>query len=127
MVELAVILASALVLVVLLMWSATSINYHVTPTHLKITWLGLPVRRIRLDDIKFISTRPSRWAEKWYNTLVPGNRLLAIHRRTGLWKTLLITPEKAFVFRYELQRAQKEMTAELPAVAGPADETRNAA
>jgi len=127
MVELAVILASALVVMVLLMWSFASISYHITPTHLKITWLTLPVRRIRLDDIKYVSTKPSWWAEKWYNMLVPGKRLLAIHRRSGFCKTLIITPEKVYVFRNELLRARAELTAVAPLVPAQTIETRRAA
>jgi hypothetical protein len=99
----AVVLASA----GLLLCSAFTIGYHITPTHLKITWLGLPVRRIRLDDIKRIGTRPVIWAERWPNTLRNNGRLLVIRRRSGWLRSLVITPEYPFEFRNELEQARK--------------------
>ena len=99
----AVVLASA----GLLLWSAFTIRYHVTPTHLKITWLGLTVRRIRLDDIKRVGARPVVWAERWPSTLRSNGRLLVIRRRTGWLRHLVITPKYPFEFRNELEQARK--------------------
>lgn len=128
MVELAVICAGSIVLMVLLIWSGKTINYSVTPTHLRITWLGIPVRRIRLGDIRHISTKSVFWAEKWYNTLAPGSRLLAIHRRGGLFfKVVIITPERAFVFKNELECAQKDLVTAVPESPTPTAQTQKAA
>ena len=99
----AVVLASA----GLVLWSASSIRYHVTPTHLKITWLGVPVRRIRLDDIKRVGTRPAVWAERWPSTLRNNGRLLVIRRRSGWLRSLVITPKYPFEFRNELEQARR--------------------
>ncbi len=99
----AVVLASA----GLLLCSAYTIRYHITPTHLKITWLGLLIRRIRLDDIKRVGTRPVVWAERWPNTLRNNGRLLVIRRRSGWLRSLVITPEYPFEFRNQLEQARK--------------------
>ena len=102
----AVVLASA----GLLLWSAFTIRYHITPTHLKITWLGLTVRRLRLDDIKRVGTRPVVGAERWPNTLHNNGRLLVIRRRSGWLRSLVITPKYPFEFRNELELARKTTT-----------------
>jgi hypothetical protein len=113
-IEIAVTVCSSLLFVVLLLWSTTRINYHITARHLQVTWLGLPVRRIRLDDIKYISTKPSVWGEKWFNTLRVGNRLLVIHRRSGWFRHFLISPKNPFVFKTELYEARKQVMPLLP-------------
>ena len=100
---LVVVLASA----GLLVWSTVTIRYRVTSSHLLITWLGLPVRRIRLDDIKRVGTRPVVWAERWPSTLRNNGRLLVIRRRTGWLRHLVITPKYPFEFRNELEQARK--------------------
>lgn len=94
----------------LLLWSAFTIRYRITPTHLKITWLGLTVRRLRLDDIKRVGTSPVVWAERWPNTLRGGSRLLVIRRRSGWLRSLVITPKYPFEFRNELELARKATT-----------------
>jgi hypothetical protein len=98
---LAVVLASA----GLLLWSAVTIRYHITTGHLKITWLGVPVRRFRLDDIKRIGTRPVIWAERWPSTLRQNGRLIVIRRRSGWLRSVVITPKYPFEFRNELEQA----------------------
>src|SRR5262245_44922450 len=52
----------------LFLLSSLTFRYWVTSTHLVISWLGLPVRRLRLQDIKRIGTRPVFWAERWPNS-----------------------------------------------------------
>jgi len=91
---------------IFLTWSITTIRYHITATRLKVTWLGLPVRWIRLDSIKHIGIRPVFWAERWPNVLSDKGRILAIRRRAGLFKTLLITPKHPFQFKASLEQAR---------------------
>ena len=90
-----------------ILWSLTSIRYHIDPTCLRITWMGFPVRRIPLSEIKSVGHRSVFWAERWYNTWRAGNRLLVIRRSRGLFKTILITPKNYLVFKAELERARK--------------------
>jgi hypothetical protein len=108
MVEPLLVGAGLLVVTALALLSITTIKYHVTAKHLKVTWLGVPVRHIRLDDIRHITTKPVFWAERWYNTFVVKNRMLVIRRRSGLCKNFIITPKSPFVFRAELERQRKE-------------------
>jgi len=90
----------------LLLWSAAGIRYHVTDRHLKVTWLGLPVRWLRLTDIRHISNRPVFWAERWPNTLFDSRRMLVIHRRRSLFKHFVITPKYPYEFKASLERAR---------------------
>ena len=106
-IDLIIAAMSAVSLVIVLLCSIITIHYHITSTHLKITWLGIPVRWLRLDDIKYVSTKRCFWAERWYNTLFVSNRLLVIHRRKGLYKAFIITPKNPFVFKAELYQARK--------------------
>src|ERR1051325_11629641 len=90
----------------LLLWSAKGIRYRVTVTHLQVTWLGMPLRWLRLRDIKHIGSRPVFWAERWPNTLFDGRRMLVIHRRRGLFKHFIITPQYPFEFKATLEKAR---------------------
>ena len=89
----------------LLAASGAAIRYRITSTHLEVTWLIFTLRRFRLDDIRYVSTKRSRWSEKWYNTWRVRNRRLTLHRRSGLIKTVSISPKNPFVFKAELDRA----------------------
>jgi hypothetical protein len=100
----------------LLLLSALTFRYRVTLTHLQITWLGLPLRRLRLEDIKRIGTRPVLWAERWPNSWDRG-RMLVIRRHTGWFRNFVITPNFPFEFLNTLERARK--TFEGPPVQPP--------
>ncbi len=91
----------------LLLWSAASIRYRVTAKHLQVFWLGLPIRWVRLLDIKHIGNRPVFWAERWPNTLWDSRRMLVIRRRHGLFKNLVITPQYPFEFKATLDQARQ--------------------
>jgi hypothetical protein len=100
-----------LVTTAFLVWSVTTIRYRVTPTKLKITWLGLLVRWIRLDNIKHISTRADFWTERWPNVLFATGRTLVIRRRRGIWRSCLITPKYPFEFKATLEQARDTLLA----------------
>jgi hypothetical protein len=107
--QIGLVVLAWLVFVGLMMASVKLLNYRVTARHLKVTWCGIPVRRIRLDDIKYISTKPGKWTEKWYNTSRPRNRLLVMHRRSGWFKDFAISPRSPYVFKAELDRARRAL------------------
>jgi hypothetical protein len=93
-------------LVVILLFLLSRIDYRIGPKHLKVTLLGIPIRRLRLDNIRNIHTRRVRVAEKWHNQLfAKPDRILVIEKRRGLFKSFVITPEQRFVFKMELDRA----------------------
>jgi hypothetical protein len=91
----------------LLTWSITSIRYRITAKRLLVTWLGLPVRWIRLENIKHIGTRPGFWTERWPNVLFENGRTLVIRRKRGLVRSLLITPKYPFEFKASLELARE--------------------
>jgi hypothetical protein len=92
-----------------LTWSVTTIRYHITGTHLKVTWLGLPVRWIPLGNIKHVGTRPEFWSERWPNVLFDTGRTLVIHRYDGWFKSFLITPKYPFQFKASLEQARESV------------------
>src|ERR1051325_2697618 len=94
-------------------WLQTKIQYRIGSKHLKISCLGLTMRRIDLADIKRISKRkPSGLAEYWYSTLHPKHRLLAVQRHSGLRKYVVISPRNRYVFMSDLQNAVKRVKPE---------------
>jgi hypothetical protein len=104
--ELAITFLFVLAGLVLLALSVNTVNYRITARSLVITWLGLPVRWVRLSNIKQITSQRVFWAEKWVNSFSPGNRYLLIQKRSGLIKNLVITPKNHFVFKADLERAR---------------------
>jgi hypothetical protein len=93
-------------LVSILVFLVRRIDYRITPRHLQVTLLGIPIRRLRLDNIRHISTRRARFGERWQNQVfVKHDRVLLIEKRRGMPKHFLITPEQRFVFRAALDRA----------------------
>jgi hypothetical protein len=93
----------ALILAVLLI--IPLIRYRITSRWLLITVLGLPVRWVSLKNIRFISDHCREPYEPWPNTHNSKTRALFIRKRRGLFRTLLITPQKRFVFKAELEKA----------------------
>jgi hypothetical protein len=85
------------------------LRYRITRRHVRITVLGVCVRRIRLEDIESISKRAGSWAEHWENTWRPKHRRLVIHRRRGWIRDIIVTPS----FRYEFWTALEQAVARL--------------
>jgi hypothetical protein len=92
--------------------SIRAIGYRLTPTHLKVTWFGIPVRRVRLDNIRHIGNKPVTWAERWGSAPFDPGRLLVIRRKRGLFKNLVITPARPYEFRFSMFQAIKALTGE---------------
>jgi hypothetical protein len=92
--------------------SIRAIGYRLTPTHLQVTWLGVPVRRVRLDDIRHIGNKPVIWAERWSCAPFDPGRLLVLRRRRGWFKNFVITPERPYEFRFTMFRAIEALTGE---------------
>jgi hypothetical protein len=88
-------------------WLLRHIDYRLTDRALEITLFGFRVRRIPFSDIRRVSKHRSLWCEKWPNTLLPIKRILVIHRRSGIFRKLLITPENRYVFKARLKQAIK--------------------
>lgn len=108
-----VVILAWLALIVMLLFLLKQVDYRIGPRHLIVTILGIPVRRVRLDNIRNVHTpgpkRKPKFAERWHNTLHPikpsFDRFLVIERRRGWIKRFVITPEQRYVFKNELDRA----------------------
>lgn len=113
MVELATALGIWIGAIALLALVFFSINYRITKTRLLITILGIPIRSIRIRDIRHMGTEPKAWAERWYNTLTPANRRLVIRRKSGLLcKTVIVTPKNPYHLMHDLEKAKSRIKAE---------------
>jgi hypothetical protein len=99
-------------LVGLIFLSIRSITYRLTATHLKVTWFGVPLRRVRLDDIRHIGNKPVFLAESWASAPFTLGRLLVIRRKRGLFRNFVITPVRPYEFRFRMFQAIKALTGE---------------
>ena len=108
--EVAIYTAIGLWVLAFLALSLVTIRYRITPRLLVITWLGVPVRWVRLQNIRRIKIHPVVWAERWYNRLTPGSRFLLIERYSGVFcRHLAITPKNHLVFKADLERARERV------------------
>ena len=87
----------------LVIWA---VGYKITPRHLVITWLNVPIRWVRLDRITSVGTTPVFWSERWPNVLFAHGRFLVVHKTGWGFKNMVITPKNPFVFRAELYRTR---------------------
>ncbi len=115
--EIAIYVAIGFGILILLILSKATIRYRVTPHYLRISWLGLPVRWVRLKNIRQVLTQRVPWAERWSNSFKPSNRYLLIRKHSGLFRNLVITPKNHMVFKADLERARGQ-------IASPAMPTR---
>ena len=90
-------------IVLLVIWA---VGYKITPRHLVITWLNVPIRWVRLDRITSVGTTPVFWSERWPNVLFAHGRFLVVHKTGWGFKNMVITPKNPFVFRAELYRTR---------------------
>ena len=90
------------------------VRYQITRTELRIQLFGIPLRRIPFNDIERISKPRRRHRrfqyENWTNALHAVHRELVIHRRSGLWRRLLLTPANRYEFRKRLETAVAAVT-----------------
>jgi hypothetical protein len=98
-------LAGAVLLFALLFWQRTRIHYRITGRHVKVTLLGITLRRVALTDIECVTKRRSGWAENWWSTWRPFRRTLILRRRRGWRRDFVITPRYRYEFRSEVQQA----------------------
>jgi len=110
--EIAIYSAIGVGIVVLLALSIVTVRYHITARFLVITWLGIPIRWLRLKNISQVTVHRVFWAEKWFNSLNPRNRYLLIHKKFGiLFRHLAITPRNHLIFKADLERARQRAVA----------------
>ncbi len=98
-------LTGFLVLAIIYAWHRFFYDYHIQKAHLEVTWMGICVRRIRIQDIESVSKRRKFSSENWANTWRPRHRILVIRKRTGIRRDFVITPRYRYEFRNQLESA----------------------
>ena len=98
-------------IIFLLPWLISRIGYRLTTRALEITFFGFCLRRIPLDDIRYISKHRSERPENWANTLFPRKRILIIRRRHPKARDAVITPEHRYVFKAAVEQAMSDFRA----------------
>ncbi|MBT5704806.1 MAG: hypothetical protein HOI66_00705 [Verrucomicrobia bacterium] len=101
-------LTGILAIVIIYAWHRFYYDYEITKEFLRVTWLGIGVRQLRLKDIDSISKRRKFTSENWSNTWRPRHRILVIRKRSGLRKDFVITPTYRYQFRNQLESAIDE-------------------
>ncbi len=92
------------------------IDYRITERHLQVTLLGIPIRRLRLDNVRHISSHRPPVSERWPNQIfIRRDRVLVIEKRRGLFRHFLITPEQRYTFKAALDRAVRAVNGLPPA------------
>ena len=99
--------AGGLAAIIGLLLSVKTVRYRIGSKFLVISWLGLPIRWIRLSTIAHVTPERFAWSERWFNTFRVRHRVLTIHRKHGLVRKVCISPSNRFVFRAELNRARE--------------------
>ena len=91
------------------LWLKCNAQYHLGRTSFRIRIFGLTVRRILYSDIERVSKlrRHYPWheLEDWTNTLSASRREMVIHRNSGLFRKLVITPQHRYEFRTQIRAA----------------------
>jgi hypothetical protein len=84
-------------------------QYHVGRSTLRVRLGRLTLRKINLSDIDRVGKprRDLNWwtTENWRNTFNDSHRLLVVHRKSGLFRRLVITPKHRYEFREKLRTA----------------------
>jgi hypothetical protein len=98
-------------LVLLWVWATAKrqMTYQVGRNCLRVVLGKLTVRRVDFADIERVDKprRELRWrdTENWRNTFDDSRRLLVIHRKSGWFRKLVITPKHRYAFRRKLREA----------------------
>ncbi len=105
MIQIVYLIAGVILLPLLAAWVFTHLEYHIGRKALRIRLFGITLRRVSLLNIQRVSKRKPKFAENWVNTFKVSHRRLAIHRKSGLIRALVITPRHRYVFLKDLQAA----------------------
>src|SRR5687768_2004784 len=100
--------AGGLAALVALLLSVKTIRYRIGSKFLVISWLGIPVRWVKLTNIAHVTPERFTLSERWFNAFRVRHRVLTIHRKNGLIREICISPASRFVFRAELNRAREQ-------------------
>lgn len=99
------VILGCLAVIIFLPLAISQIAYRITRRALEVTFCGFCIRRLPLEDIRYVSKHRWEQAEYWPNVLFPRKRVLVIRRRTGRRRDFVITPEQRYVFKANLEQA----------------------
>jgi hypothetical protein len=72
------------------------INYRVDVRYIRCYWGPVPIRKFEVDDVRNAVRGYQHMSESWTNTIwMPSirNRGVVLHRRTGGFKRVILTPD----------------------------------
>ncbi len=82
----------------LLVWAIMAgMSYAVDDTHVRVLMFGRTVRRVALSDVEWADRRWDFWNEHYTTSLRP-SRVVRLRRRTGVFRSFIITPPDAESF-----------------------------
>ena len=96
-------IAGFLILGIIYAWHRHFYDYRIRRDCLEVTWMGICVRRVSIQNIESVSKRRKFAAENWANTWRPRHRILVIRKRTGMRRDFVITPRYRYEFRNQLE------------------------
>lgn len=79
-------------------WGMT---FTVDAGHMRVRFYGITARKVALSDIEWAAQDWVFWNEHWTNTVNP-KRMVLLRRRTGIFKSFLISPPDPQAFLREL-------------------------
>ena len=95
------LLGGLLVLAGLLHAIFVGMTFTVDATHVRVRFYGWTARRLALADLEYAAQDWAFWNEHWTNTLNP-RRMVLLRRRSGVFKSFLISPPSPSDFLREL-------------------------
>ncbi|MFM9001760.1 MAG: hypothetical protein ACKORB_09105 [Opitutia bacterium] len=88
----------ALAVAVILVWAVCAgMSFAVDGSHVRVRMCGFTVRKVALADIEWADRRWDFWNEHYAVSLRP-SRVVRLRRRTGLFRSFIITPPDADSF-----------------------------
>ncbi|MFM8904914.1 MAG: hypothetical protein ACKOIB_06675 [Verrucomicrobiota bacterium] len=91
-------LLAAITVAVLLTWAVCAgMSFAVDDAHVRVLMYGRTVRKVPLADIEWADRRWDFWNEHYAVSLRP-SRVVRLRRRTGLFRSFIITPPDADSF-----------------------------
>ncbi len=88
----------AVIAACLLAWAVSAgMSFAVDGTHVRVLMFGRTIRRVALSDIEWADRHWDFWNEHYAVSLRP-SRVVRLRRRTGLFRSFIITPPDASAF-----------------------------
>lgn len=88
-------LLAAVAFAVLLTWGVCAgMSFEVDGTHVRVLMYGRTIRKVALADVEWADRRWDFWNEHYAVSLRP-SRVVRLRRRTGLFRSFIITPPDA--------------------------------